>query len=194
MQDSKVAAKGEFLPLHEWCMRTQSMPSRAYALSGCTSKWKQQPADRFIAEHPLVAAAHERGERVMRWIGYDADEPLRAKRMAEKDPNPHLWEWRAPLVEWDIGRDDCDAIIERAGLPNPGKSSCFMCPSLKKDEIVTLQRRYPALAAKALEIEANAPPHGTIKGLGRAFAWADVLAEKETGPEVCEEACGCYDG
>ena len=40
------------------------------------------------------------------------------------------------MLRW--GRDDCVAAIARVGLPQPGKSACFFCPSSKKHEIITL--------------------------------------------------------
>ena len=36
---------GKFIPLHEWCEHFNNLPSRAFGMSGCTSKWKQQPVD-----------------------------------------------------------------------------------------------------------------------------------------------------
>lgn len=197
----RAVEKGEFVPLHEWCESTKSLPSKAYGLSGCTSKWKQQPADRFIKTHPLVVAAHAAGELVERWIGFDAGEPERSERMLTKNPDGHLWRWRAPLVEWDMDRDACVSSIQRAGLSNPGKSSCWMCPSMKKHEIVSLGERYPALLERALVMEDNADLV-SIKGLGRSFKWRGYLAERAakadaenaTACEVVDTDCGCYDG
>lgn len=193
-----IRQTGEFIPLHVWCEEGATLPSKAFGFSGCTSKWKQQPIDKFFKNHPLIAVEHEQGRRVERWIGFDADEPHRAERMFAKDPDNHLWEWRAPLVEWGLGRDECVEVIARAGLPQPGKSSCFMCPSMKKHEIVTLTRRYPELAERALVMEARAKPNlDTVKGLGRTFAWGDYLAgnpQAIEAPEVVEVECACFDG
>ena len=104
------------------------------------------------------------------------------------------------MLRW--GRDDCVAAIARVGLPQPGKSACFFCPSSKKHEIITLAREYPALARRAVQMERRAlagdgqAPTTTSAGLGRGFAWEGLLAGKvdlgEYGmPEV---DCGCYDG
>lgn len=62
------------------------------------------------------------------------------------------------------------AAIERAGLPNPGKSACFFCPASKKHEIRELAKLYPELADRAIAMEDNAALD-TVKGLGRSFAW-----------------------
>jgi hypothetical protein len=178
-------------------------------LSGCTSKWKQQPIDKLIKADARVQAAWNRGELVERWIGYDADEPERAERMLDKNPQPTRirggktevvpsWKWRCPLVEWEMGRDECVAAISGAGLPLPGKSACFHCPSTTKVEIDRMVKEEPEMLARALEIEDVARSTGelqTVKGLGRRFAWRDYIEGK--APDACdtvEQECGCFDG
>lgn len=193
---------GRFIALHDYCLERAELPSKAYGFSGCTTKWKQQPVDRLLRAHEAVRAEHAEGRQVERWIGYDADEPQRAARMAEKNPDPQLWRWRAPLVEWGWGRDECVEAIARAGLQQPGKSSCFMCPSMRKAEVETLAGRHPEKLAVALEIERRALARSaereeptSIRGLGRRFAWADVVRGLPVVPEAPPEvACGCYDG
>jgi hypothetical protein len=196
-----VRRDGRFVALHEQCLERSELPSKAYGFSGCTTKWKQQPVDRWLRQHPEVLAEHAAGRQVERWIGYDADEPQRAKRMAEKNPDPHLWTWRAPLVDWDWGRDECVEAIARAGLEQPGKSSCFMCPSMRKAEVEALAARYPDKLAVALDIERRAVTRSgderegsSIVGLGRRFAWADVVKGLPVVQGPTDVACGCYDG
>ncbi len=200
---------GSFVPISALCLARGELPSKAYGLSGCTSKWKQQPVDKLVKAHHLTQAAWARGELVERWIGYDADEPERAERMLSKNPQPTRirggaveivpsWRWRCPLVEWNMGRDECVAVIQAAGLPLPGKSACFHCPSTKKHEIDRMARENPEELARALEIEDGARATGelrTVKGLGRSFSWREYLEGK--APDACdtvEEECGCYDG
>lgn len=197
-----VRKDGRFIALHDYCLEREELPSKAYGFSGCTTKWKQQPVDRWLKQHPLVHAEHEAGRAVERWIGYDADEPQRAARMAEKNPEPHLWGWRAPLVEWDWGRDECVEAIARAGLKQPGKSSCFMCPSMRKTEVEALAARHPDKLRVALEIERRAIAKSALRaeptsiiGLGRShFAWADVVKGLPVVQGPSEVSCGCYDG
>jgi hypothetical protein len=202
-----IRRDGSFVSLEQFSLRSASLPSKAYGMSGCTAKWKQQPIDKFIKHHQLVHAAWKKIGFVERWIGYDADEPARATRMIDKNPQPTgrgvppyaKYRWRAPLIDWDMGRDECIEAIDAAGLPRPGKSSCFFCPSMKKHEIDQLREEHPELLERALKIEDTAREglRGSIKGLGRNFSWREYLDRK---PEACEaretveEACGCYDG
>ena len=192
---------GRFLALHEWCELENTVPSKAFGYSGCTTKWKQQPADKFIREHALVVAEHAESRLVERWIGYDADEPARAERMMAKNPEPHLWSWKAPLVDWDMGREECIETIAAAGLPQPGKSSCWMCPSMTKREIDDLGREHPELLERALRMERNAD-FQSRNGLGGRLNWNEYVRSKRRLDVVCEVpetsfrdvACGCYDG
>lgn len=200
---------GSFIPISALCLARKELPSKAYGLSGCTSKWKQQPVDKLVKNHACVQAAWARGELVERWIGYDADEPERSERMLAKNPQPTRqrggkieivpsWKWRTPLVEWGMGRDECVAVIKSAGLPLPGKSACFHCPSTKKHELDRMVVEEPEMLARALEIEDAARSSGellTVKGLGRSFSWREYLDGR--APEACdtvEPECGCYDG
>ena len=87
--------------------------------------------------------------------------------------------------------------IARAGLPQPGKSACFFCPSSKPREILELSRTHPELLQRALAMEANAELT-SVKGLGRSFAWADLVkyseAQLDLFSHTTEIPCGCFDG
>lgn len=186
---------GEFIPLHVACEQQKTLPSKAFGYSGCSLKWKGQPVDFNVKNNNRAIAVHKAGGLIERWIGYDADEPERADRMLAKNPDPSWFKWRAPLVEWGWGRAECADAIEAAGLPLPGKSACWLCPSMTKNEIRGLATDHPDLFNRALEIERNAELGPTVKGLGRRFAWREVQA---SSLDVCtsppEIDCGCYDG
>lgn len=169
------------------CLRIKALPSIAYGYKKCSQKWKIAPINMYVGKF-----CKERGidpASVIRMIGFDADETRRAKDF----PNE-----KYPLIEWNWGRDECVNAIKRAGLKLPGKSACFFCPSSKKHEILQLKRDYPDLAARAVAMENNAElTH--IKGLGRDFAWRDLLAWNEAQIDMfphesrIEIDCGCYD-
>lgn len=199
IQTKWIRRTGEWISLEQACVDRKELPSKAYGYSGCTSKWKQQPIDRVVYSHPRVIAELEKeGGTVIRWIGYDADEPERLDRMMSKNPQPAgKWKgrviWDAPLVAWDMDRDDCEAIIKRSPLTFPGKSSCFFCPSMRKAEILEMSKRYPDLLQRALEIEGNAELQ-TVKGLGRSFAWRGLILKNEADTcarEEVAEDCTC---
>lgn len=194
-------------PLHEDCTNKNTLPSAAFGFAGCTEPWKQRPLEKAVAADLGVVAALARGETVERWLGYDATEGHRVANIAHK-PGPY--KWRAPLNEWDIAREDCREIIRRAGLPQPGKSACFICPNMRGHEVDKLAAEYPELMAKALTIEDNAvrltieTADMARQGLGRGtkgMRWSEWLKRPKQmdifnrEPDDDGEAmpCGCHD-
>ena len=180
--------------LEQECLRLGVLPSRVYGAGSCSMKWKKEPQDRFIRGIESVQALWASGEKPIKYIGYDADEERRANRDAFKIDKKFDYEF--PLIEWEWGREECIEAIDAEGIPRPGKSSCFYCPSMKQWEIRKLAVTNPELMERAIAMEKNAAPKmTTISGLGRSFAWADLIATDDFFPEsYIEEACGCYDG
>ena len=106
--------------------------------------------------------------------------PERRERVRERDEADSKYQKEYPLMEWGWSRKDCIQAIRDAGLPLPGKSSCFFCPSMKRWEIRTLYHRYPDLLRRALAIEDAAMPNLTsVRGLGRNWAWRDFICADE---------------
>lgn len=200
--------------LERECFRLGKLPAKAYGFSSCSDKWKMEPQRRYNR-----AFAEKHGidqSEITRLIGFDADEHSRVERgraMAHKKPVREEY----PLYDWGWGREECVEAIARAGLPQPGKSACYFCPSTKKSELLDLRERYPDLMARALEMERIAlagegpAPATTCKGLGRSFNWGDWLAQADelaaleadfVSQQMClfsdagvpEIDCGCYDG
>ncbi len=181
------------------CVRLGRLPSKAYGNGSCSLKWKVEPQDRW--NRRLAAELGIELPQIVRLIGYDTDEPQRQERalaLAHKQPT----KLRFPLIEWGWGRDECREAIARAGLPQPGKSSCVMCPSMKKAEILELRNSYPVTFAKVLEMERRAmagegQAEASRSGLGRTFSWGDFIEKQACSisdagtPEI---DCGCYDG
>lgn len=191
------------------CLRLGKLPAKAYGFSSCSDKWKMDPQRRYNREFANKHGIEQR--EITRLIGFDADEHSRVERgrsMASKKPVQEEY----PLYDWGWGREECIDAISRAGLPQPGKSACFFCPSSKKHEILELRSTHPDLLARALEIERRAlagegpAPQTTSKGLGRSFGWGAWLAQVDATPSACaddalfsssmvpEIDCGCYDG
>jgi hypothetical protein len=184
---------GAYFTLEQRCLDNKMLPSIAYGFKACSEKHKRRPQDRYMNNHPPAVAEWKTGSKVIKLIGYDADEERRAKIL---DDAKYIYKY--PLIEWDWGRDECLEAIERAGLPQPGKSACFFCPSSKKKEIIALSKEHPVLFARAVAMERNADLH-TIKGLGRSFSWEELVRASEAQRDLFGESgvsvdCGCYDG
>lgn len=171
----------EGLTLEQDCLNRKALPSVAYGFKSCSDHFKIRPQQAYLKANNI--------EVTQMIIGIDAGEQHRAKDIPIN---------RYPLIEWGWGREECEEAIKRAGLPLPGKSACFFCPSSKKWEIKQLRRMYPDLAARAVAMENNADLT-LVKGLGRDFAWRDLYEAEDRqvdmfAESVIEMDCGCYDG
>lgn len=181
--------------LEDDCLTREALPSIAYGFKSCSQRFKLQPQDKFLNNWQPAKEAWKRGEKVTKLIGYESGEERRAK---DYDSDKYLN--RYPLIEWGWDRKKCIEVIQSVGLPLPGKSACFFCPSSKAQEVKQLAKDYPHLAQRALAMEANADLT-TIKGLGRDYSWKDLLAFDEAQTKLfdsdystTEIPCGCYDG
>lgn len=183
--------------LEEDCLNRKALPSIAYGFKTCSQRFKIQPQEKFVNNWQPAIDAWARGERVTRLVGYDASESRRAEKAPIEDKK---YVNRYPLIEWQMDRAACITTIIGAGLKLPGKSACFFCPSSKKQEILDLKKRYPELMARAIAMEKNAALTD-IKGLGRDFAWGDLVTWDESQAKLFDDSdwstaevpCGCYD-
>lgn len=189
----KVYKDGSPANLYDHSYERKMLPSIAYGFKNCSQKFKHQPQDKYCNNFEPFKQHWKNGGKVTKAIGFDIDEQHRAAGAPKDDKKYDFW---YPLIEWGWDREECKAAIARAGLPQPGKSACFFCPSAKIDEIKTLQELYPELAEKALKLEANAQLT-QVKGLGRRFAWRDVLEQPDMFGGFIPDfdlPCDCYDG
>lgn len=187
--------------LEENCLKRRELPSLAYGFKGCSVKWKRQPMDRYIRDRWQPARdAWARGEKVIRYIGIDAGE-VRRKQLPPDDK----FVYRYPLFEAGIDREGCIELIKSHGLAVPGKSSCFFCPAMRKEEILALpadlQKRAVFMEHNAVEARRAREAKGevsvsSIKGLGRShFSWEELLTGKAPTFEFDNPApCDCMDG
>lgn len=142
--------QGQRLTLEQECLRSASLPSIAYGWKKCSLKHKVAPQEKFCAHYPPCQNAWARGENVVKLIGYDAGEEKRRLGALPHDLADRKYQKAYPLMEWGWDRNRCIQEIQNAGLPLPGKSSCFFCPSMKRREIRTLYHRYPGSAGKSV--------------------------------------------
>lgn len=153
-----VRQTGEFESIHNNCLRTSYLPSKAYGNAGCTFKWKIQPMAKWRKENGHA-------ESVVA-IGYDCGETARVRRVqkacldAEWDPS--LRQTWYPLVAWGVDRAQCEARIQHQGW-SVVKSSCFLCPNMSADEWQSLKADHPALFAIADEVERKAKAAGNAR-------------------------------
>lgn len=173
--------------LEEECLMRGQLPGIAYGFKSCSDKWKTQPFRTWFKEQGYTDAVV--------CVGFDSGEEHRAAR---GDLYEEPYSKRYPLIEWRMERDDCQDAIEAAGLPQPGKSSCFFCPSSRKHEILALATEHPLLFKRAAAIEAGANLTD-VKGLGRRFSWREIVQADEDQFKLFPESgittpCGCHDG
>lgn len=175
-----VDRHGNRLSLEAECLRSHTLPSIAYGYKRCSQKHKISPQEKFCNNHPLCREEWAQGKKVVRFIGYDAGEIKRYERSRKYNLTDKKYLNRYPLIEeWHWNREDCIRAIQEAGLPQPGKSSCFFCPSMKQAEIEDLKLQYPELFQRAIAIEENALPYlNKVKGLGRNYAWNERFGKE----------------
>ena len=192
---------GDRLTLEQECLRSGTLPAIAYGYKKCSLKHKAGPQEKFCNHYQPCLDVWARGEKVTKFIGYDVDEQRRREGAMPHDAVDKKYQKVYPLMDWGWTREDCIKAIEQEGLPLPGKSSCFFCPSTKKKEIRTLYHQHPDLLARALAIEDKARPSLTsVKGLARNWAWRDFIEADEAQMVMCwmypddNLPCNCHDG
>jgi hypothetical protein len=196
-----IDRNGERLTLEQECLRSGNLPAIAYGNKACSLKHKVSTQEKFCNNHPECRKVWEGGERVVKFIGFDAGEERRRTHAIVYDAQDKKYKNEYPLIDWGWFREDCIAAIQQEGLPLPGKSSCFFCPSMKRSEIRTLYHNHRDLYERAIAIERNAKPNlVSIKGLGRSWSWEDFVQADKDQTAFCglfpenDMPCGCYDG
>lgn len=187
---------GQYYTLEQRCLANKMLPSLAYGYKACSEKHKQRPQHKFLRQWKPALDVWKKKGKVLKLIGYDAGETHRKSILSD---DYYEYHYLLRILKWD--RKKCVEVIKEEGLPLPGKSSCFFCPAMKKKEILILKRTQPDLLKRALEIENNAQQNlKSVKGLGRSFAWADLIKQGKDFPDAYDTYsdfspyCGCYDG
>ena len=121
--------------LYDLCFSHGIIP--LLAVRWCSFEYKRNPLHAWAEAHGITTQL----------IGISSDEPRRVREMTY------------PLVERDINREECQRIIQRAGLPIPRKSGCFFCPGQRLDGWRDLFLHYPDLYERAAALERRASEH-----------------------------------
>ena len=112
----------------------------------CSTEWKKRVISRWLRREGYGPA-----NPVITWIGISLDEIGRAK------PSGVAWqEYQWPLLfDVTMRRNECKQLVIDAGLPEPPKSSCWMCPYRQDRQWADLRDYYPLdfTAASRLETE-----------------------------------------
>ena len=176
----KTTKDGRRLTLEDECLKSGTLPSIAYGFKRCSLKHKIGPQEKFCNNYPPCREVWNSGKKVVKFIGYDAGEYYRSDKVLLRDlADPKYSKWY-PLMEWGWDREACIRAIEAAGLPQPGKSSCFFCPSMRAEEIIDLREHYPDLFRRALALEDNARANlKTVRGLGRNYSWKERFGKEQ---------------
>jgi hypothetical protein len=95
-----------------------SLTTGAPAPTYCSVEWKRRVVRRWLRQQ-----GYGRRRPVAIWLGISLDELGRAKS-SDVQWVEHVY----PLLTLRLTRQDCLAIIAAAGLPEPSKSACWMCP------------------------------------------------------------------
>jgi len=137
MKIETVAADSTLL---EYCERHHILPS--FRMRFCTSKFKIQPMRKAMKE-----AEDGKGKFIV-YLGVDAGEDHRARQSPYPDTTNVF-----PLIEADLDREACICLIKSAGLPEPRKSGCWMCPFQGKRQVAELAENHPNLILKIEKLE-----------------------------------------
>lgn len=179
-----IRKDGSFEALHDNCLRNGTLPSKAYGYAGCTSKWKIYPMDKWRKANGFQQGAFA--------VGYNASESRRIKTACQRGDDPDFTAWY-PLVAWGITRDMCEEIVKRYEF-DVKKSSCFMCPNMRKEEWSNLNKEYPVLFETAKLIEDRAASNGNY-GRGDLGLGLSKLSDNDKKDDVLEDRChhgGCF--
>jgi len=175
---------GVELTLEQDIINNKTLPPIAFGWKTCSQKFKIQPQEKYIN---LVYT----GENIIHLIGYDLSERRRVK---ENPLTKHTNKF--PLIEWGWDRERCVQEILNEKLCLPGKSSCFFCPNMKKYEILELSNEEKE---RVKFIEANAKNKVEMAGLGRNYAWTDLINADENQIKLFDDLdlfqspCECID-
>ena len=73
---------GDRLTLEQECLRSGTLPAIAYGYKKCSLKHKIAPQDKFCNNYPPCQVVWASGEKVTKFIGFDAGEERRRTKRA----------------------------------------------------------------------------------------------------------------
>lgn len=162
------------------------MSNGAPGTRSCTVDFKIKVMAKWLKSHGATA---DTPATVV--IGISWDEAHRADRR-----NVGAYERvEYPLVERNLSRWECQRIIADAGLPVPGKSSCFFCPFHCTSAWSRLKRHTPDLFNKSVQLEATLNARLAVLGKDKVYLTRfarpldQVVNDKQLELLDIEDAC-----
>jgi 3'-phosphoadenosine 5'-phosphosulfate sulfotransferase (PAPS reductase)/FAD synthetase len=177
----QIETVGRAVGLYEYCWEKHLIPTRAFRW--CTDKFKIRPFDKIKRQY----------EQPVVYIGYDAGEDSRVVNAIAKCDKKSIKKF--PLYFAGIDRDGCKQIIESAGLPEPPKSGCYICPFQSYASWVRMKKEQPNLFQRAVDLENRA----IAKRTNYRFLPIPLQEMQDqqdmvfSGYEIAQP-CGCHDG
>jgi len=126
--------------IYDYYYNKKTIPWRKFR--DCTDKFKITPITNFIKKFKELG--------VIQYIGIDIGEIRRAKKSGTK------WiEFKYPLIDWKMNRQDCINTIKQENIDVPIKSGCYICPFQPFKSWISLLKTHPELFIKARQLEEN---------------------------------------
>lgn len=121
----------------------------------CSVEWKRRVIRRYLRSKGVISCKT--------WLGMSVDEIKRVK------PSDKIWqEYSWPLLfdlERSYSRIDCIKLIKEMGLPEPPKSSCWMCPHRNNEQWLHLKNNFPQDWEHAVQLDAEIRQRDSEKSL-----------------------------
>ena len=164
----------------------------------CTKEFKIQPVERKMRELCGIQPGQQARKLLMyTWQGISTDEIQRARR------STHKWqEFRYPLLENRVSRQDCINWMEKQGYERPPRSACIWCPYHNDAEWRRMKAEDPGSWSEAVRMdemirggvrgtEEKLYLHRSLKPLAEIdFRNATDVGQVDMFEEECEGMCG----
>lgn len=172
--------------------------AKGQLLTFCSGEWKRDVVYRYLRE-----PERDYGPKnpIIQWIGFSRDEIGRCK------PSRRKWaEIQWPLIMGygpTYSRQDCVRLVVAAGLPEPPKSRCWLCPYMNNQEWREQRDNEPSDHALAIQADREIRARDQRGGLflhrsGVPLEDADLSTpDVPDHPlfgrgEVCVSGAGCW--
>lgn len=165
--------------------RKQFMKSRYGA--PCTTELKRRLLDRWCRPDDV------------RVFGFTAEEEGRFEDFKERNPDKAVW---APLIERGLGKKDCLAMLERAGIELPlmyrmgySNANCVGCVKGGEGYFRAIREDFPAEFETLCQVQESIGPGAYLfrnRATGERYSLRDIppgKARRDLSPPACGAQC-----